>query len=355
MSIMVQMMKRSWNGNLDVTVAIDYTGYEDHTADIENSIKIQLYSGSMGTFAVNSQYFTFQSEKTKCKENQHTCGDGKCVPEFYLCDGYFDCFDGSDEFHLCFRLPDNTTLTNRNARTVKLWPIDRSSSLKMKCLLPEPKQNPHNWCRVGRSKDMPAPGIENWSLMFQDVRSHHAGLYSCKDLFNEDEREHLAFLNVKGVIPRFSGNMSFMSIYHPVFLVHNSFTIEISFKTLTESGFILFVTNLDAPEEDRNYISLYLYNKTAIFQYEIKGVKAEIKSEIDLDVWHSLQLTLSQYGGSMTLDNEMPNVDQQRIDLRSGFDKWIHLGCPDLWLNKLMMGKKFPPRSTITGLISEDA
>ena len=32
-----------------------------------------------------------------CRENEFACGDTKCVPESLMCDGTFDCDDGSDE------------------------------------------------------------------------------------------------------------------------------------------------------------------------------------------------------------------------------------------------------------------
>lgn len=39
-----------------------------------------------------------------CKKNQFECGDKSCIPRIYLCDGYKDCSDGSDEEGLCSKL-----------------------------------------------------------------------------------------------------------------------------------------------------------------------------------------------------------------------------------------------------------
>lgn len=36
-------------------------------------------------------------DEADCEENQLGCGDGKCLPEEYFCDGSIDCLDGSDE------------------------------------------------------------------------------------------------------------------------------------------------------------------------------------------------------------------------------------------------------------------
>jgi len=32
-----------------------------------------------------------------CKEGDHACTDGKCIPQEFVCDGVYDCRDGKDE------------------------------------------------------------------------------------------------------------------------------------------------------------------------------------------------------------------------------------------------------------------
>ena len=41
--------------------------------------------------------------KTKCTEDEFKCWsvDGHCIPLTYLCDGYPDCVDQSDEKSVC--------------------------------------------------------------------------------------------------------------------------------------------------------------------------------------------------------------------------------------------------------------
>ncbi|XP_064100185.1 subgroup A Rous sarcoma virus receptor pg950-like isoform X2 [Macrobrachium nipponense] len=36
-------------------------------------------------------------EKKKCKPDDYHCGDGKCIPKTFVCDGAFDCGNGNDE------------------------------------------------------------------------------------------------------------------------------------------------------------------------------------------------------------------------------------------------------------------
>ena len=32
-----------------------------------------------------------------CRDDEFQCLDGYCIPDYYVCDGYNDCVDGSDE------------------------------------------------------------------------------------------------------------------------------------------------------------------------------------------------------------------------------------------------------------------
>lgn len=34
-----------------------------------------------------------------CEEGEFKCNDSKCIQEDYVCDGFLDCNDGSDEFN----------------------------------------------------------------------------------------------------------------------------------------------------------------------------------------------------------------------------------------------------------------
>ena len=39
---------------------------------------------------------------TGCAYYEFECPDGYCIPEFYVCDGYPDCVDGTDEDNCTF-------------------------------------------------------------------------------------------------------------------------------------------------------------------------------------------------------------------------------------------------------------
>ena len=39
-----------------------------------------------------------------CGENQFQCKNGRCLPDYYRCDGDDDCNDGSDEPESCRKL-----------------------------------------------------------------------------------------------------------------------------------------------------------------------------------------------------------------------------------------------------------
>ncbi|XP_068217183.1 latrophilin-like protein 1 isoform X2 [Palaemon carinicauda] len=357
-NVTVQTVTESESGHLNVTVAIVYSAPKDLSEDFYQSINYHFYCGSLGSFAVNSQHLSFWPLKEKCKEDQNSCRDGKCILGYRICDENCDCLDGSNESDSCARLPDNTKITSRNGHIVKLWPVSKASNVMMTCFLPEPQVE---WCRVGGKKSLRGVKIENGSLLFQNVGPHHAGIYTCRNIDNEEEREQLTFLNVKGIIPRFLENSSRMVIHHNTTLVNNSFTIDISFKTLTESGIILSLylsctdkmdsislhgsnrtdsislhgsnrtDSISLLSNRTDSISLHLSNRTAIFSYEVNEVKKEIRSEIHIDKWHSLQLKLSQDGGSMTLDNKSTKRDKQKLNLTSGFGKWIRLGNPSIF------------------------
>ena len=47
---------------------------------------------------INSKvFFWVMNTHLACEIGEFTCGNGECIPQFYRCDDYADCADGSDE------------------------------------------------------------------------------------------------------------------------------------------------------------------------------------------------------------------------------------------------------------------
>ena len=60
---------------------------------------VDLYNCShFVRFACIGKFSMFNSEKTICKKDEVSCFDSpQCIPKSWMCDGYLDCDDETDE------------------------------------------------------------------------------------------------------------------------------------------------------------------------------------------------------------------------------------------------------------------
>ncbi|XP_062397342.1 sortilin-related receptor-like [Sardina pilchardus] len=68
----------------------------DNYSDCSDGSDERNCYGSWGTTATTQPYPTTPAQ-TICNYDQYRCGDGRCIPQRYICDNYSDCSDGSDE------------------------------------------------------------------------------------------------------------------------------------------------------------------------------------------------------------------------------------------------------------------
>ncbi|XP_067214275.1 basement membrane-specific heparan sulfate proteoglycan core protein isoform X33 [Linepithema humile] len=179
------------------------------------------------------------------------------------------------------------------------------SSLEMDCRIDLDPPIQFQWSKLDGLLPRDSQIVEN-KLKLTNVKAEDAGTYICVGNNDELRVEVPTVLVVTGVVPNFSQAPESYIAFPPLPDSYLKFNIEISFKSESYDGILLY--NDESGHGNGDFIVLSLVNGYPQFKFNLGSGPAVIHADkpITLSEWHTIKIQRNRKEGAMLVDGEGP-------------------------------------------------
>ncbi|KAK7083866.1 Basement membrane-specific heparan sulfate proteoglycan core protein, partial [Halocaridina rubra] len=200
---------------------------------------------------------------------------------------------------------ENVNFNGVNTRSVETRSVVFGSSIVMDCKVNIPPPISYTWSKQGGELPIDAR-VNNAILDIPDVHTEDAGLYICTGSNAERSIDLPTLLLVTGVIPRFTGINSYLTL-STLPRAYLAFDLEISFKPEADDGLILY-NSQRAGNEDGDFVAFGMSGGYVEFRFDVGSGPAIIRSQtpVENNIWHTVKLSRNRKEGTMVVDDGAP-------------------------------------------------